>query len=148
MKTVPFEPAVYGNIERIVKNNLIYIGNIRALKAWYQNVRGLFIRDEFDQAVYNGALANLDLILKERFQRLEQLSEKVPSIGKKMSEVSKCWKLPIDTVASASLMTEIEKADKNNYIAAIQNLSTGACAGATAWLQSIVDEFIESYKKH
>jgi UDP-N-acetylglucosamine/UDP-N-acetylgalactosamine diphosphorylase len=146
-KTIPFEPGVYGDIDRIVKNNLIYIGNIRALKAWYQNVRSLFIRDEYDQACFKGALANFDLILKERFQRLEQLAAKacpagsgVPMFGKKWPEISKHWKDEVDTVASASLMSEIEKADKANYIAAIQNLSEGARAGATAWLRSIIDE--------
>jgi UDP-N-acetylglucosamine/UDP-N-acetylgalactosamine diphosphorylase len=139
-KTVPFESGVYKNIDRIVKNNLIYIGNIRALKAWYENVRVLFIRDEFDRACHEGALANLDLILKERFQRLEQLAVKVPDIGKKMSEISKVWKAPLNTIADTKLMSEIKKADKASYIAAVQNLSEGARAEATAWLQSIVDE--------
>jgi UDP-N-acetylglucosamine/UDP-N-acetylgalactosamine diphosphorylase len=139
-KTVPFTPGVYKNIDRIVKNNLIYIGNIRALKAWYQNVRVLFIRDEFDQACFNGALANLDLILKERFQRLEKLVGNFPNLGSFASKISNGWKQPLDTVANASLMSEIERADKANYIAVVQNLSTGACAGATAWLQSIIDE--------
>lgn len=139
-KTVPFESGVYKNIDRIVKNNLIYIGNIRALKAWYENVRVLFIRDEFDRACHAGALANFDLILKERFQRLEQLAAKVPDIGKKMLEVSKVWKAPLNTVADVKLMSDIKKANKADYIAAVKNLSEGARAGATAWLQSIVDE--------
>ncbi len=139
-KTVLFEPGVYKNIDRIFKNNLIYIGNIRALKAWYENIRVLFIRDEFDRACHEGALANLDLILKERFQRLEQLAAKVPDIGKKMSEISKVWKAPIDTTVDAKLMSEIKKANKADYIAAVKNLSEGARAGATAWLQSIADE--------
>ena len=139
-KTVPFEPGVYKNIDRIIKNNLIYIGNIRALKAWYENVRVLFIRDEFDRACFEGALAKLDLILKERFQRLEQLSAKVPDIGKKMSEIFRVWKAPLNTVADAKLMSEIKKADKADYIAAVQKLSEGARSGAAAWLQSIVDE--------
>ena len=152
-KTVLFEPGVYGNIDRIVKNNLIYIGNIRALKAWYENVRVLFIRDDFDRACHAGALANLDLILKERFQRLEQLAAKVPPETKsreagaiatatKRSEVATiAWKnTGVQAQPADSLMSEIEKADKTNYIAAIQNLSTGARADATSWLQSIVDE--------
>jgi UDP-N-acetylglucosamine/UDP-N-acetylgalactosamine diphosphorylase len=139
-KTVPFKHGVYGNIDRIVKNNLIYIGNIRALKAWYENVRVLFIRDEFDQACFDGALANLDLILKERFQRLEKFTENLPTLGNFAAKNSNVWKL--DTVVSASLMSEIEKADKTNYITAVQNLSIGARAGATAWLQSIVDEAV------
>lgn len=136
-KTVPFESGVYGNIDRIVKNCLIYIGNIRALKSWYQNVRVLFIRDQYDQACLNGALANLDLILTERFQRLEKLIRKFPNLGKNLPDFSNAWK---PAAAPAVLISEIEKADKANYIVSIQNLSTGARAGATAWLQSIVDE--------
>ena len=141
-KTVPFQPGVYGNIDRIVKNNLIYIGNIRALKVWYENVRVLFIRDDFDRACHEGALANLDLILKERTQRLEQLAAKAPGLGNLMAGFSKHWNAPLEAVACAELMSEIERADKANYIAAIQNLSTGARAAATAWLQSIVDETV------
>ena len=174
-RTVPYELGVYKKIGRIVKNNLIYIGNIRALNAWYENVRVLFIRDEFDQAVHEGALSNLGIILAERIKRLEQLADKMEhsfqtletgsagsfkffqgsekqqadflSMAKKQREFSKVWKTlrerleaPLDTVANAGLMTEIEKADPENYIAAIQNLSEGARTGAVAWLQSIVDE--------
>lgn len=153
-KTVPFESGRYGNPDRIAKNNLIYIGNIRALKAWYQNVRILFIRDAFDQACFDGALANLDLILNERFQRLEKLASNVPRVEKKMAKLSKGWKNSgvqaqpaskgwndeVEPVAGASFMAEIEAADKSDYIAAIQKLSEGARAAATAWLQSIVDE--------
>ncbi|MEI8206476.1 MAG: hypothetical protein WCG03_06320 [Kiritimatiellales bacterium] len=146
-KTVLFEPGVYKNIDRIVKNNLIYIGNIRALKAWYENVRVLFIRDEFDRACHEGALDNLDLILKERFQRLEQLAEKVPGIRKKVSEISKAGKAPLVTVADAKLMSEIKRADKADYIAAVKNLSEGARAGATEWLQSVVDETAALWNK-
>jgi len=141
-KTVSFEPGRYGNTDRILKNNLIYIGNIKALKAWYENVRVLFIRDEFDQAVFDGALANFDLILDERFQRLEKMASKVPTLGKKVAEISKVWKKPLDTIANASLMSAVEASDKSDYLTAIQNLSESARAGATAWLQSIVDETV------
>jgi UDP-N-acetylglucosamine/UDP-N-acetylgalactosamine diphosphorylase len=133
----PFEPGRYGNIDRIVKNNLIYIGSIRALKAWYQNIRILFIRDEFDEAVQFGAVANLDLILNERFQRLEQLASKVPDLGKKRDKVSNDWK---PSAAPDALLNELEAADKTDYIAAIQSLSEEARATAAIWLQSIVDQ--------
>ncbi len=160
-RTIPYEQGVYKKIGRIVKNNLIYIGNIRALNAWYENIRVLFIRDKFDQAVHEGALSNLSLILAERIKRLEQLAGKMehsfqtlektdsdfPNLGKKQREFSSVWKplrerleAPLDTVASASLMSEIEKADPDNYIAAVQKLSEGARTAASAWLQSIVDE--------
>jgi len=130
-KTVLFEPGVYKNLDRIVRNNLIYIGNIRALKAWYSAVRVLFIRDEFDRACHAGALANLDLILSERIQRLEKLTGK-PGVA--------TLEAPLKTFACAGLMKEIEKADKASYIAAVQNLSEKARTETTARLQSIVDE--------
>lgn len=126
-KTVLFEPGVYKNLDRIVRNNLIYIGNIRALKAWYSAVRVLFIRDEFDRACHAGALANLDLILRERIHRLEKLT------GKPVC-------LAIETPISTGLMKEIEKADKANYIAAVQSLSEKARTEITVWLQSIIDQ--------
>jgi hypothetical protein len=56
------------------------------------------------------------------------------------TEFSKVWNAQLNTVADAQLMSEIKKADKADYIAAVQNLSDSARAGATAWLQSIVDE--------
>ena len=154
-QTVPYEPGVYKKIGRIVKNNLIYIGNIKALKAWYENVRILFIRDAFDRAVFDGALENLDLILAERVKRLEQLADKAGEAfsnvwkneGVQAQPASRVWKTlrarleaPLDTVANAGLMSEVERADHTDYIAALQNLGEGARAGAAAWLQSIVDE--------
>ena len=131
-KTIPFEPGRYGNTDRILKNNLIYIGNINALKAWYQNVRVLFIRDEFDQAVFDGALKNLDLILDERFQRLEKFIEKAGCSFQGLEE-SRAADIPV----CPDFITEMDRTD---YLSAMQNLSEGARASATAWLQSIVDE--------
>ncbi|MFA6172518.1 MAG: hypothetical protein WC334_08555 [Kiritimatiellales bacterium] len=139
-KTVLFEPGVYKNTGRIVKNNLIYIGNIRALKAWYESVRVHFIRDEFDRACHEGALANLDLILKERIQRLEQVAGKAGDSSNGWKNIRAELEAPLKTAVGADLIKEIEKADKANYVAAIQNFSEGARAGATVWLQSIVDE--------
>ena len=158
-KTVPFEPFAYGNIDRIVKNNLLYIGNIHALKVWYQTVRGLFIRDEFDRACYEGALANLDLILAERIKRLEEFAGKMDisaglleSMGgdsavsaKKQREFSGVWKtlrprleVPSSTVIPARLRNELS--GHTDYLTAIQHLSEDTRAVAVAWLQSIVDD--------
>ncbi|MCU0858174.1 MAG: hypothetical protein MUC65_07215 [Pontiellaceae bacterium] len=164
-QTVPYDQGVYKNIDRIVGNSLLYIGNIRALKAWYSVVRAGFIRDEFDRACFNGAQANLDLILKERIQRLEQFAGKMeysfqtlekdgafPGFGKKQREFSSVWKTiraaleaPVNTAADADLLAGIKAAGRENYIAAIQSLGEGARTGAVTWLQSIVDEAAEQW---
>jgi len=160
-RTVPCQQGLYKKIDRIVKNNLICFGNIRALKAWHEHVRVLFVRDAFDRACHEGALANLDLILAERINRLEQLAGKMeysfqilekmggdfPHLGKKQQAFSNDWKIlrerleaPLDTLPNADLMSEVESIAPADYLAAVQNLGAGARAGATAWLQSIVDE--------
>jgi len=135
-KTAPFKPGRYGNAGRILKNNLLYIGNICALREWYKTVRVLFIRDEFDQACLDGALANFDLILNERFLRLEKWAEGVPSAGNVSAGKSREFS---PSSAPAALMGEIEKADRTDYIAAVKSLSPAARTAASAWLQGLVD---------
>lgn len=74
--TRPYETGVYRRADRLIKNNLAYIGNILALREWYRHVRPLFVRDTFDQAVLDGGLKNLDLVLKERIKRLGDVAGK------------------------------------------------------------------------
>lgn len=133
-KTIPFEPGRYGNVDRIVKNGLLYIGNIRALKAWYQAVRVRFIRDEYDQAAFDGAVANLDLILEERFQRLEKLVAKAVGFGRVSEKSSTAWTAPD---APAKLISEMAVSAHSDYITAIQSLSEEVRIAATTWLCSI-----------
>ncbi len=139
-KSVPFEMGVYGQGKRIVCNNLIYIGNIKALKAWYQTVRVLFIRDEFDQAVFDGALGNLDLILAERITRLEQVAGKI-EMGPGFWETLRVRLMaPTQAASGAAWVKAIAGADQAGYLSAIQALEAGDRADATAWLQCVVDE--------
>ena len=166
-QTVPYEQGVYKSIDRIVKNNLLYIGNIRALKAWYEQVRIHFIRDAFDRACHEGALRNLDLILNERILRLEQFAGKLErsaaildaqsgssaDCGGRQREFSMAWKslraqLESLTIppADARLGSEIASStDSMDYLNAIRSLSKDAQAGATQWLQGLVDETARLY---
>ena len=73
-----FRVGAYRAIQRIVVNNLNYIGNIQALKLWYQLVRKTrMTSDPFSQACHAGALQQIDRVLKERIQRLKDLAEKM-----------------------------------------------------------------------
>jgi len=88
-----YHPSVYGKVIRIVRNNLHYIGNIRALRVWYVAVRTEFMRaDPYDHAVHQGAISVLDMILNERIKRLEELAAKMPlsieQLGRKHDERS------------------------------------------------------------
>jgi UDP-N-acetylglucosamine/UDP-N-acetylgalactosamine diphosphorylase len=163
-QTLPYAQEVYKNIGRIVRNNLIYIGNVRALQAWHRTVRGIFLRDDFDRACHQGALDNLDLIFRERLKRLEELAAKLePSaraleaqgaefvgIAQEQRAFSTDWKrlratleALVPPVADAALLCELASADKSSgYIAAVRGLSESARVAATAWLRHIVDETV------
>jgi len=157
--TRPYETGVYGNIDRIIRNNLSYIGNIMALREWYRHVRCRFSRDGFDRAVLNGGLKNLDLVLAERINRMGDLCNKMAhsiqwletnggSSGfieaqrrfmdayPRMEPV-----LMNDPVQDRKAMDRFLGGlpESENYLETIRSLPSGIREAGCAWLQSIVD---------
>jgi hypothetical protein len=161
-KTIDYETGVYRGIDRIVKNNLIYIGNILALREWYRKVRSLFMcRDEFDKACLEGGRENLELALAERIKRLGDLASNM--------EYSFQWLVHHDAPSEIiemqkrfhaewpDMKTKFEQYDPSqnfqalesfmdglpphgNYIETIQALEPETRQAGQTWLQSIVDE--------
>lgn len=77
---VPYDPGFYTGLRRLVINNLHYIGNIKALRVWYEEARRPFLsRTVYGQACLAGALRALDLILEERVRRMDEVAEKIAS---------------------------------------------------------------------
>lgn len=77
--TRPYDPSTYGAIDRLVKNNLYYIGNIRALWLWYKTVRRPFAApDPYALACIDGAVTVLESILDERIKRLGEVAGRMP----------------------------------------------------------------------
>ena len=164
--TRSYETGVYRGIDRIVKNNLLYIGNIIALKEWYHNVREIFMcRDEFDRACYEGGLRNIELVLAERIKRLKGLAQNMkPSF----QALEKQPDAPEAIIASQRLFYnswetiefELKQSDwaenteaKESFLAALEHIPVGGTytdtiqslgsetqSAGQAWLQSIVDE--------
>jgi hypothetical protein len=89
METRSFAAGIYRSIYRIVKNNLIYIGNLWALKAWYLEVRiRTMSTDLFRQSCHDGALIQIENGLQERIKRFRELAEKMPcSLKNARSEI-------------------------------------------------------------
>lgn len=156
--TVDYETGVYRRIDRIVRNNLTYIGNIEALREWYTHVRSLFVRDAFDQAVLDGGIHNLNRIQAERITRLGAVAgkmeysirqlEKQPSTAGTEIEAQKrfmtlwpemegelCCNVH-DT--NQPFIETISQNRKDSYIETIQSLNAPAREAGRAWLQSIV----------
>lgn len=169
----PYEPQVYGSINRIVANNLNYIGNLKALKQWYVQVRKLFMnQDHISAGCRNGAIRILDLVLGERCKRLGELAEKFPeSIARLVShkdprsaefihqqkEFISIWPKIKADIESASaldaipmpeqLMNELTSSGRSSdYLSWIKNLAPAVKADSTAWLDSIVRTAFNHWK--
>jgi UDP-N-acetylglucosamine/UDP-N-acetylgalactosamine diphosphorylase len=153
--TRPYQTGAYRRADRLVKNNLLYIGNILALREWYRQVRPLFVRDAFDRAVLDGGLENLDLVLKERIKRLGDVAEKfqtsfqwLESNGGGADEIETqkrfhaAWPGIREQIESlgfpaAGFAKSVEPG--GSYIETIHSLSAVQRAAGQAWLQGVVD---------
>jgi len=165
-ETRPYETGVYQGIDRIVKNNLLYIGNIVALKEWYRNVRQTFMcRDRFDKACLAGGLRNLDLVLAERikrldglaqnmkesFQRLEKQGDAPEAIAASQHLFHNTWETMEfelkqsgwvgNTTARDTFLAAVESMPVGgSYIETIRSLDPETRQAGQVWLQSIIDE--------
>lgn len=164
-KNSPFKPGAYRAIDRIVRNNLIYIGNIFALSAWYRHIRVLFkSSDKFQNACRAGALSQLDCILQERIKRLDEMADKMPesiALNKKMGneaapflrrqeEFRQRWpamkaalaertRFEGDSKSRDSFVEKVAQIKGLDYLEAIPAMDDKSKKIARAWLQSIVD---------
>jgi bifunctional N-acetylglucosamine-1-phosphate-uridyltransferase/glucosamine-1-phosphate-acetyltransferase GlmU-like protein len=163
-----FAAGVYRGINRIIVNNLIYIGNLWALRAWYQTVRiRTLSSDAFRKACYDGALAQIENGLKERRQRFQELAEKMPdSIKRAGVETGEDLPAAIKAQQQAlidqapeimeqlktgparingnkyfdAFLKEWETIDvSSGHIPAVKDLSPSAKKAGAAWLQDIVN---------
>ncbi len=155
--THSYQTGVYRRTDALIQKNLDYIGNILALREWYKNVRAKFVRDAFDQAVLEGGLKNLSLVLGERIKRLGDAAEKfeysfrwMEARGGSASEIdaqkrfNAAWPALRDELEKLTFETSenfIQALDtESSYIETIRRLDPAAREAGRAWLQSIVDK--------
>ena len=78
----PFLSKRGGDLARKVRNNLLYIANLFALRAWYAQVRSPFFRAASHEAeLLPGALDVLEGAIAERLLRLRNVAAKLPPEG-------------------------------------------------------------------
>jgi UDP-N-acetylglucosamine/UDP-N-acetylgalactosamine diphosphorylase len=163
----PYAAAVYGPVDRIIANNLAYIGNLLALRAWYQHARSPFLRrTDWGKACLDGALQRLKEGFEERLKRLGQLASKLSQSVQAAAAEGKCTTLPPfasqerfaagwsdvrmsllelaerpDTppLAAADILRRMAAGDRP-YLEAVQALPAEDRPVLTRWLQSVVDE--------
>jgi UDP-N-acetylglucosamine/UDP-N-acetylgalactosamine diphosphorylase len=167
-KASAFAPGIYRSINRIVKNNLIYIGNLWALKTWYECVRiRTMSADIYSKECHAGALLQIESGLKERVRRLSQLADKMPhslkharartggdlppKISAQQRTLADKWP-EIEMLLKKGPPAEIGAIERDiflkawgqtdtssGHIKAVNALSASARKSGIAWLQGIVD---------
>jgi bifunctional UDP-N-acetylglucosamine pyrophosphorylase / glucosamine-1-phosphate N-acetyltransferase len=81
-------PRTYGNLARVVRNNVLYLANLVALGQWYREVRQPFFdRQEFGSLIYTGAMEMLAGATAERLKRLNAMAVKVPASHRASDEL-------------------------------------------------------------
>ena len=148
----------YRSVARVVRNCAIYIGNIAALQAWYEQVRRpLMERTPHGAACYEGARKQLAAVRKERMKRLDDVMEKIAAEDRLMLAESLraehealCAGWPAarerlvtagdrECAEKAAFLAAWNAAPEGEYVARVQGLPAEAKAAGTAWLQKIVD---------
>lgn len=81
---ITFIPSLFLSLPRILKNNVIFMGNLLALEQWYIHVRRLFFdTQEFGDLIYAGLLDKIDIAKSERIKWLRFIAENIPASSKK-----------------------------------------------------------------
>lgn len=165
----PYRVGAYRDAARIFRNNLNYIGNIRALRAWYMHVRAPFLKGLYHQPCLEGALRQLDSVLAERVKRLREFAGKLARSAELLKDealdaakrelaaqqrILVAWP-KVDAALNHShgdagqvhrdmLLAALAGRDGMSYVQWVAGLSPEARHAGTAWLQSVVDETMET----
>jgi len=154
-----YRQAAYPGIDRIVKNNILYLANLTALEMWYTHIRKPFLEAQpFGLLLYAGVLEQLAAGKKERLKRLKAMAQKAVAAAKdvparrelhdqiKMIENLFTGKMP-DVLSKTDpsrekFLNDFEKitgGGRTNYIETIQSMPAAVSSEGVAWLSGIVD---------
>jgi UDP-N-acetylglucosamine/UDP-N-acetylgalactosamine diphosphorylase len=165
----PFTAGAFRNVERIVRNNLRYLGNLKALQTWYRYVRQpLMTEDPWDAACFEGALGQLRAAVEERITRLKELADKMPrsiELAKQSGQAGALWLAEQEKLRHAwptmeaalkqavpeslgaaereALLLDLGATNAGSYIETVRALSPAAKKAGTAWLQKIVQATLD-----
>lgn len=153
-------PRTYGNLPRILRNNVIYLANLSALEQWYVNVRRpFFARQEFGDLIFEGALAVLAGAKEERLKRLKALAAKVPAshrlsggLSEHLDALAEVFAPGLEQSAEPLWSGEVGRLQEeflaafwrqvqgeDSYVAAIKRLTPALSSQGVQWLEGIVD---------
>jgi len=144
-----FDPRRFGNLDRVVANNCIYIGNLQALKAWYEAVRvHTRFDDTYGQACWQGAITRLRQMLSERIRQLGKLADRL--VNTPQPHAAHAWLLGyleqmdpdgsgVTAAPPAVLRDYVRMLQRGAHIEGVQAMPADVKLAASSWLQTYVD---------
>ena len=162
LRTRPYDAVKYGRVEGILENGLAYLGNILALRAWYDHARRpVMAKTPWGAACCEGARKRLGEIWKERVKRLDQLAGKfvasVEAAGEQRTSLvfaaqsrfiaewpqirerlAARWSQPLTPEGAAAEAVQT-LAQAEDCRCGVTSLSPAMKTAVTAWLQAVVD---------
>ena len=149
---IPWKPGGIGSMHRIIRNNFYYIGNLFALRHWYDQVRRRFTGRRFPEELHAGLMQTLDQGLNERVLRLGFYIESLDKtkISQTWEKIQAAW---MDRARGRggkdlrdAFLNQMESvcAPDKSYLETIQSLPPATAAIGSQWLASIVDEIVAS----
>jgi len=164
---IPFSRGRIRNIKRVVRNNLIYIANLIALKHWYGKIRMEFLSEIFPLALLEGLQDKLDMNIHERVYRLKELIHialQGNSDDTKCNELFQNWSgidsvirnhqkhMAEDQVVPPVFLESIQKGIKewgrDDYIQVIQKLNPDEAEIGSKWLRQIINRLLAEVFDH
>jgi bifunctional UDP-N-acetylglucosamine pyrophosphorylase/glucosamine-1-phosphate N-acetyltransferase len=147
-----YQPYAYRNLERVVRNNVLYLANLVALEAWYRAVRQpFFARQQMGELIHVAALEVLQRARGERARRLQEMAVRVPDGGgagrqlrEQVGDLCAVFDRPVPgpSTEGDAFLAGLQAActgGADGYIQTIQALGPDLSARGTRWLQEIVD---------
>lgn len=149
----------HGNLDRVCRNNILYLGNLHAIAAWYDHVRSrLMPEDAYTQACLKAARQQIADMAIERLKQLGKLADqckptrRTDSSHAKLIDRRAVWEesLVINRAAGPpppeDLIRELPTHAKRPYLDIIPSLSPDAKRAGSEWLQGIVNKALELWE--
>jgi UDP-N-acetylglucosamine/UDP-N-acetylgalactosamine diphosphorylase len=158
-----FRPRQLGAIRAKVSKNVLYLGELIALRAWYRHVRPLFGgSDPLTQAVTTAGLRTVEANIDERLKQMDRfrdlVRESLPSGGDPAGEWGEFVRRWDDVRAIVRECATIEgraqlrdgfcerlaaaRSSSPGYTAAIQALGDSERRQGTEWLASVRSDLV------
>jgi UDP-N-acetylglucosamine/UDP-N-acetylgalactosamine diphosphorylase len=162
---IPYAPGGFSGLNRIIRNNCIYIANLYALRQWYGRIRSQFVGRDLPQELLDALRTTLQTCIDERIRQLGRLSQK---LGESRSADGTQHELTAKWPAVEGLLKELESfegaiepldafsavvGDKvtefgKSYLGVIQGFSSEQAAIGTQWLESIVSKVMNELTQY